>query len=91
MSDLDPAQAARLDDLASCSRQLHLRIDRPSFRVLENDTKHANGSLPGTRIKRALLRSTLSGVLQGRTFPRKAFFLTFVETVSLGSTHPSYG
>jgi hypothetical protein len=80
MDDLDPAQADSLDELAECLRQLRLRADTPSFRLLEERTKHANEFLPGTRIERvALRRSTLSEVLQGQTFPKKAFLLTFVE------------
>ena len=80
MSDLDPARAASPGDLARCLRQLHLQADEPSFRSLEKRTRHANGLLPGTRIERVpLRRSTLSDVLQGQTFPRKSFLLTFVE------------
>ena len=80
MGDVDPARAASLDDLASCLRQLHLRADSPSYRLLEERTKHANGLLPGTKIGRVpLRRSTLSEVLQGQTLPRKGFLLTFVE------------
>ena len=79
-SEFDPAQAQSIDDLARCLRQLHLRADRPSFRLLEDRTKHAKGLLPGTRIERVpLRRSTLSDVLQGQTFPRKGFLLTLVE------------
>jgi hypothetical protein len=80
MGDLDPAQAGSIDDLAKCLRQLRLRADTPSFRVLEDRTKHANGLLPGTKIRRVpLRRSTLSEVLHGQALPRKAFLLTFVE------------
>lgn len=80
MGDLDPAQADSIDDLARCLRQLHLRADTPSFRMLEDRTKHANGFLPGTKIQRVpLRRSTLSAVLHGQAFPRKGFLLTFVE------------
>lgn len=80
MGDLDPAQAASLDDLAKCLRQLHLRADSPSFRLLEKRTEHKSGLLPGTKIERVpLRRTTLSEVLQGQTFPRKGFLLTFVE------------
>jgi hypothetical protein len=80
MGDLDPARADSLDDLLSCLRQLHLRADTPSFRVLEDRTKHAKGLLPGTKIERVpLRRSTLSEVLHGHMFPRKGFLLTFVE------------
>jgi hypothetical protein len=90
MGDLDPAQAASLGDLARCLRQVRLRADKPSFRVLEERTKHANGLLPGTKIERVpLRRSTLSEVLQGQAFPRKGFLLTFVEAcgVDLEADH----
>ncbi len=80
MNDLDPSQATSLEELVRCLQQLHIRADRPSFRVLEDRTKHANGVLPGTRIQRVpLRRSTLGSVLHGQLFPRKAFLLTFVE------------
>jgi hypothetical protein len=80
VSDLDPAQAGNLDDLARCLRQLRLRVDSPSFRALEDRTKHATGLLPGTTISRIpLRRSTISEVLTAKTFPRKSFLLTFVE------------
>lgn len=90
MGDLDPVQAASLEDLARCLRQLRLRADTPSFRSLEERTKHANGFLPGTKIERVpLRRSTLSEVLQGQAFPRKGFLLTFVEAcgIDLGADH----
>ena len=42
------------------------------------------GFLPGTRLKRIrLTRSTLSDVLVGRKFPRKAFLLTFVDACGI--------
>ena len=80
MNDLDLSQATSIEDLARCLRRLHVRADSPSLRTLEDRTKHANGLLPGTRIERVpLRRTTLSEVLQGRLFPRKAILLTFVE------------
>jgi hypothetical protein len=84
MNDLDPSHAGSVEDLARCLRRLHVRADRPSFRALEDGTRHANGLLPGTRIKRVpLRRSTLSEVLQGQLFPRKAILLTFVEACGI--------
>ena len=84
MNDLDPAQATSVDDLARCLRQLRTRADRPSLRMLEARTKHVNGLLPGTRIERVPLgRTTLSEVLRGETFPRKAVLLTFVEACGI--------
>jgi hypothetical protein len=80
MNDLDPSDATDVAELVKCLLQLHIRVDKPSFRTLEERTKHANGTLPGTTISRIpLRRSTLSDVLQGNAFPRKAFLLTFVE------------
>jgi hypothetical protein len=82
MNDPDPTQVASLEGLAECLRQLHIRADRPSFRELEDRTKHANGLLPGTSLKRVRLgRTTLNDVLRGFKFPRKAFLLTFVEAL----------
>lgn len=80
MNDIDPSNAADLDELVRCLLQLHIRADKPSFRTLEDRTRHANGALPGTTVSRIpLRRSTLSDVLQGNAFPRKAFLLTLVE------------
>ena len=84
MNDLDPSQAASVEDIARYLRQLHVRADRPSYRALEGRTKHAKGMLPGTKIERVpLRRSTLSEVLNGQAFPRKAFLLTFVEACGI--------
>src|SRR5262249_373690 len=84
MNDLDPTTAASLDDLATCLRQLHLRADMPTYRALEQQTARAGGFLPGTRLKRVrLTRSTLTDVLRGRKFPRKAFLLTFVDACGI--------
>ena len=80
MNDIDPSDAADVAELVRCLQQLHIRADKPSYRTLEDGTRHANGTLPGTSISRIpLRRSTLSDVLQGNAFPRKAFLLTFVE------------
>jgi hypothetical protein len=82
MNDPDPAQVASLEDLAECLRQLHVRVDRPSMRELEDRTKHVNGFLPGTQLKRVRLgRTTLNEVLRGLKLPKKAFLLTFVEAL----------
>jgi DNA repair exonuclease SbcCD ATPase subunit len=80
MDDLDPAQAATLEDLAACLRQLHRRADRPSLRTLASRTSTVGGLLPGTSLTRVpLRRTTLSEMLQAQILPRKAFLLTFVE------------
>jgi DNA-binding NarL/FixJ family response regulator len=80
MSDPDPTQAASLEELARCLKQLRLRADMPTYRQLEHNTASKGGLLPGTNLPRITLRrSTLSDVLAGRKFPRKAFLLTFVE------------
>jgi single stranded DNA-binding protein len=84
MDDFGPAPAGRPDELAARLRQLHVRADRPPLRELEDRTKHANGLLPGTKLKRVRLgRSTVSDVLAGRKFPKKAFLLTLVEALGV--------
>jgi hypothetical protein len=84
MDDLDPTLAATPDDLVACLRNLHLRADKPSLRELETRTTQAGGLLPGTNIKRMpLRRATISDVLAGEAFPRKAFLLTFVEALGV--------
>src|SRR5262249_39323204 len=84
MYNLDPARVSDRDDLAECLRLLHISADQPTLRSLEQQTIHANGLLPGTRLKRArLTRSTLSDVLLGRKFPGKAFLLTFVDACGI--------
>lgn len=84
MIDVDPTQATTLEELAECLRQLHIRADKPTYRVLEQRTMHENGQLPGSRLKRVRLgRSTISDVLAARKFPGKAFLLTFVDACSV--------
>ena len=82
MDDLDPTTAGSPDELAARLRQLYVRADRPPLRELEDRTKHANGLLPGTKLRRVRLgRTTLSDVLSGRKFPKKAFMLTLVDAL----------
>jgi phage gpG-like protein len=84
MDNPDPAQVASLEDLAECLRQLHVRADKPSMRALEDRTKHANGFLPGTQLKRVRIgRTTLNEVLRGIKLPKKAFLLTLVEVLNV--------
>jgi pyruvate/2-oxoglutarate dehydrogenase complex dihydrolipoamide acyltransferase (E2) component len=84
MNEPDPSEAESLEDLAECLKQLHIRADTPTYRELEQQTIHANGSLPGTHLKRARLgRTTLSDVLGGRKFPSKKFMLTFVDACGI--------
>jgi SOS regulatory protein LexA len=84
MNNLDPTTAGDLDDLVVCLKHVHIRADRPTYRALEQQTIHANGLLPGTRLKRVrLTRSILSDVLIGRKFPGKAFLLTFVDACGI--------
>lgn len=76
----DPSQAASLDDLAWCLRHLRMLADTPTYRELERRTVHAEGTLPGTDLRRIpLKRATIAEVLAGQAFPRKAFLLTFAE------------
>ncbi len=84
MDDLDPGKADSVGDLAACLRHLRRCAGEPSYRALEQKTIHASGFLPGTRLERVrLARSTLSDVLNGRKFPRKAFVLTLVEALNV--------
>lgn len=79
-SSLRPERAGNFEEFAAVLRDLHALADRPSYRQLEERTTLLGGDLPGTRTARVpLRRSTLGDVLAGRTFPRKAFLLTFVE------------
>jgi hypothetical protein len=80
MNDLDPTQVTSREALAKCLQRLHMLADRPSYRTLEERTKNVSGFLPGTSLPRIpLKRATITDVLTGRKFPRKAFLLTFVE------------
>jgi hypothetical protein len=80
MDQSDPAQAASLEDLASCLRHLRTLADTPTYRELERRTIRAEGVLPGTDLRRIpLKRATIADVLAGHAFPRKAFLLTFAE------------
>ena len=88
--DLDPTQATSREALAKYLKQLHLLADKPSYRALEGRTRAAHGLLPGTSLSRIpLKRATITDVLAGTKFPRKAFLLTFVEAcgVDLESDH----
>jgi CRP-like cAMP-binding protein len=82
--DLDPAMADSLDELAACLRLVHIRADKPSYRSLEQKTKHASEFLPGTQLKQVCLtRTTLNDMLLGRKLPGKAFLLTFISTCGI--------
>ena len=84
MDDMNPGNADSLDDLAACLKHVHLQADRPSYRVLEQQTIHGGGLLPGTRFKRVrLTRSIISDALNGRKLPGKAFLLTFVDACGI--------
>ena len=84
MDDLDPANAACLDDLAACLRHVHLLADRPTYRALEQESAKQSGVLPGTRLRRVrLTRSIVSEMLLGQKFPGKAFLLTFVDACGI--------
>jgi hypothetical protein len=84
MDTPDPAQATTLDEFAGCLKHFYLLADKPSLRTLEQRTVHASGLLPGISVERVpLRRSTLGDVLAGRTFPRKAFLLTFLEAIGI--------
>lgn len=80
MSDLDVAVAATHTDLVACLKQLWIRADSPSYRVLEQRSARLGGELPGTKLERVRLgRSAIGEMLSGSAFPKKAFLLTFVE------------
>ena len=84
MVSANPEQATSRGELAECLRHLHITADRPSYRTLEQETAHAGGKFPGTRLERVRLgRSTVADVLAGRKFPGKAFLLTFVEACGI--------
>lgn len=90
MNDPDPTQAANLEDLAWCLRHLRTLADTPTYQELERRTIHAEGMLPGTGLRRVpLKRATSAEVLAEKTFPRKAFLLTFAEAcgVDLQADH----
>jgi cell division protein FtsZ len=84
MNDLDPEQAASLEELAQCLRLLHIRFGKPSYRDLDKRTAHASGCLPGTHLERVRLgRSNTSEMLRGLKFPGKALLLTFAEACGI--------
>lgn len=84
MNELDPEQAASLEELAQCLRLLHIRFGKPSYRDLDERTAHASGYLPGTHLERVRLgRSNTSEMLRGLKFPGKALLLTFAEACGI--------
>jgi serine/threonine protein kinase len=91
MEGPDPSRVNTMEDLARCLLQLHIRADKPSLRALEQRTGKAAGSplADGTLRSVRLGRSSLHYVLHGRTFPKKAFLLTFVEAcgIDLAADH----
>jgi len=81
VDNFDPTTAGSLEELVACLRRVHIHAGKPSYRSLEDKTKHVSGILPGTQLKQVpLTRAVLNDVLLGRKFPGKAFLLTFVST-----------
>jgi hypothetical protein len=77
---IDPEGVRDAAGLLQLLKQLWIIAGEPSLRQVESQSTHLTGKLPHTNLSRAVLhRSTLSQVLNGRTFPAKAFYLTFVE------------
>lgn len=71
VDDLDLDAVTTREELAQRLRDLHARADSPSLRNLETwALKHG---------KEALSRSTLSDMLGGRRFPKKARMLVFLQ------------
>lgn len=93
MNGPDPTKAANTYELAACMCSLRTLADNPSYRELEKLTGDKGGLLPGTKLRRAILRRTmLSDVLAGKLFPSKAFLLTFVEACGVDlETDPRWG
>jgi tetratricopeptide (TPR) repeat protein len=68
-----------VEELAACVQKLYVRAGAPSLRDLEKLARDATGLLPGTNQRRVPLgRNSINQMLRGRSFPRKAFFLTFI-------------
>jgi transcriptional regulator with XRE-family HTH domain len=72
--DLDLDAVLTSDQLAALLRIVHLRVDRPSLRLLAAKTRH--DSTP-------LSRTAVSEMLSGRRFPRKAVMIAFLRTCGL--------
>lgn len=68
-NDLSLDGVGTWDELATAIRQVHLRADRPSLRILEARTRHSTTPLSKT---------ALAEMLNGARFPRKAMLLSFL-------------
>ncbi|WP_155343906.1 TY-Chap domain-containing protein [Acrocarpospora pleiomorpha] len=72
IEDLDLESVTTREDLAVALRELHVRADSPSLRYLERWAASHQGAA-------ALSKATVSDMLRGIRFPRRAVLETFVE------------
>lgn len=72
--DLDLDAALTREQLAACLRIVHRRADRPSLRSLAIKTRH--DATP-------LSKTTVSEMLSGNRFPRKALMIAFLQACGL--------
>jgi hypothetical protein len=79
------AAVSTFDDLARCLVKLYIHAGMPPFQVLEHESaKTAGSQLAESRLESVRLgRVAINDMLGGRKFPRKAFFLTFVQACGL--------
>lgn len=76
--DLDLASVNNREDLAALLRTVHLRADSPSTRWLEAQTRHHDIRLSKT---------TVSEMLNGLRFPRKAVMAAFLRACGVHDDH----
>ena len=76
--DLDLASVNSREDLAALLRTVHLRADSPSMRRLEAQTRHHDIRLSKT---------TVSEMLNGVRFPRKAVMAAFLRACGVHDDH----
>ena len=73
-SDLNLGAVNTADQLADRLRQVHIRADKPSMRILEARTRH--GGTP-------LSKTAVADMLRGARFPTKAMMLAFLRACSV--------
>jgi transcriptional regulator with XRE-family HTH domain len=76
--DLDLASVTTPKQLAALLRTVHVRADSPSLRTLEASTRH--NTTP-------LLKTTVSEMLRGLRFPRKAVMVAFLRACGVQDEH----
>ncbi|WP_431921115.1 hypothetical protein [Nonomuraea jabiensis] len=72
--DIDPTLARTVADLAACLRRVQIQAGNPSLRELEQRARRRGRRMP---------RSTVGDMLTGKSLPRQALMLTFLQACGI--------